>query len=277
MLVIALTPIFAIIFIGFCLSRIPLFGQPIWENIEKLTYYIFFPALLVLRLSESRFDWSELGDIALIVGLALFVVSVLIIAFHKFIASDLATLSSVYQGTIRFNTYIGLALLEALYGNRGITVAVLVIAVFIPLVNILSVASLGLQGGKGARRIFVVIGAVVTNPLVIACLIGLVISYTGFDIPDLAQDSIDILSQPALPLGLLVVGAGIRFGAISEQSWQLCLAVVNKQLVFPGIVLAACLLFEIFTELFNVVCERRGRNTAGGSKEHCVKTQFLHV
>jgi malonate transporter len=245
MLVIALTPIFAIIFIGFCLSRIPLFGQPIWENIEKLTYYIFFPALLVLRLSESRFDWSELGDIALIVGLALFVVSVLIIAFHKFIASDLATLSSVYQGTIRFNTYIGLALLEALYGNRGITVAVLVIAVFIPLVNILSVASLGLQGGKGARRIFVVIGAVVTNPLVIACLIGLVISYTGFDIPDLAQDTIDILSQPALPLGLLVVGAGIRFGAISEQSWQLCLAVVNKQLVFPGIVLAACLLFEI--------------------------------
>ena len=245
MLIIALTPIFVIIFVGFCLSRVPLFGQSIWEHIEKLTYYLFFPALLVLRLSESRFDWSELGYIALVIGLALFIVTVLIAAFHKFIASDLASLSSIYQGTIRFNTYIGLALLEALYGSRGITVAVLVIAIFIPFVNILSVASLGLQGGKGAKRIFVVIGAVVTNPLVIACLIGLGISYTGFNIPNLARDSLDILSQPALPLGLLAVGAGIRFGTIGEQSLQLCVAVVNKQVVFPGTVLAACLLLEI--------------------------------
>ncbi len=241
----ALTPIFAIFFIGFCLSRLPLFGQSVWEDIEKLTYYLFFPALLVLRLSESRFDWVEIGDIALVIGMALIVITLFVVALNKFIARDLSTLSSVYQGTIRFNTYIGLALLEALYGDHGITMAALVIAVFIPLVNILSVASLSLGNDKDANKVFVVVGAFLTNPLVIACLVGLGLSYASFNIPDLVLGSINILSQPALPLGLLAVGAGIRFVTIGEQSWQLCLAVVSKQFIFPGVVLASCLLFAV--------------------------------
>ncbi|NKB33848.1 MAG: AEC family transporter [Pseudomonadales bacterium] len=245
MLVTALTPIFAIILIGFCLSRLPLFSQSVWADVKKLTYYLFFPALLVLRLSESRFDWDEITDITLVIGLSLIVVTVLFVALHNFIAGDLSTLSSVYQGTIRFNTYIGLALIEALYGDRGITVAALCIAVYIPLVNVLSVASLSLQGESSAKRVFIITGAVVTNPLVIACLTGLAISFGGYNLPNLLRASIEILSQPALPLGLLAVGAGIRFIALGEQTWQLVIAVANKQLLFPGLVLAACILFEV--------------------------------
>jgi malonate transporter len=84
----------------------------------------------------------------------------------------------------------------------------------------------------------------VTNPLVLACLAGIAISYASFDIPSLAESVLEILSQPALPIGLLAVGAGISFVALGEQSWQLLVAVINKLAVLPGLVLAACLLFE---------------------------------
>lgn len=171
MLVNALAPIFAIILVGFSLSRLPIFNQSAWADIEKLTYYLFFPSLLVLRLSESRFDSEQLLQIFLIIGLALLAISLLFIALKKFIAADLASLSSVYQGTVRFNTYIGLALLEALFGDQGVTVAALCIAIYIPLANILSVASLSLQGSEGDKRVMIIAGAVVTNPLVIACLL----------------------------------------------------------------------------------------------------------
>jgi predicted permease len=80
--------------------------------------------------------------------------------------------------------------------------------------------------------------------LVLACVAGIVISYTGFTIPSLAESVIEILSQPALPIGLLAVGAGIRFVTLKEQSWQLLVAVINKLAVFPALVLAACVLFE---------------------------------
>ena len=240
----ALTPIFAIIVLGFLISRTPLSSQAVWSELERLTYYIFFPALLVLRLSASSFDWQDIGDISKVIGLALSVITVLILSLRKLVSSDFASLSSVYQGSIRFNTYIGLACIDVLYGDRGLTTAALCLAIYIPLVNILCVASLTGGGEGGTKRISRVINSVATNPLVLACVAGIVISYTGFTIPSLAESVIEILSQPALPIGLLAVGAGIRFVTLKEQSWQLLVAVINKLAVFPALVLAACVLFE---------------------------------
>jgi predicted permease len=244
MILSALTPIFAIIVLGFLISRTPLSSQAVWSELERLTYYIFFPALLVLRLSASSFDWQDIGDISKVIGLALSVITVLILSLQKLVSSDFASLSSVYQGSIRFNTYIGLACIDVLYGDRGLTTAALCLAIYIPLVNILCVASLTGGGEGGTKRISRVINSVATNPLVLACVAGIVISYTGFTIPSLAESVIEILSQPALPIGLLAVGAGIRFVTLKEQSWQLLVAVINKLAVFPALVLAACVLFE---------------------------------
>ena len=244
MILSALTPIFAIIVLGFLISRTPLSSQAVWSELERLTYYIFFPALLVLRLSASSFDWQDIGDISKVIGLALSVITVLILSLRKLVSSDFASLSSVYQGSIRFNTYIGLACIDVLYGDRGLTTAALCLAIYIPLVNILCVASLTGGGKGGTKRISRVINSVATNPLVLACVAGIVISYTGFTIPSLAESVIEILSQPALPIGLLAVGAGIRFVTLGEQSWQLLVAVINKLAVFPGLVLASCVLFE---------------------------------
>ena len=244
MILSALTPIFAIIVLGFLISRTPLSSQAVWSELERLTYYIFFPALLVLRLSASSFDWQDIGDISKVIGLALSAITVLILSLRKLVSSDFASLSSVYQGSIRFNTYIGLACIDVLYGDRGLTTAALCLAIYIPLVNILCVASLTGGGEGGTKRISRVINSVATNPLVLACVAGIVISYTGFTIPSLAESVIEILSQPALPIGLLAVGAGIRFVTLKEQSWQLLVAVINKLAVFPALVLAACVLFE---------------------------------
>ena len=154
-------------------------------------------------------------------------------------------MSSVYQGSIRFNTYIGLATIDLLFGDRGLTTAALCLAVYIPLVNILSVISLSLQGETGAKRVYTVVGSVLSNPLVIACAVGCTISYNNFSIPSVFESVLEILSQTALPLGLLAVGAGIRFISIGEQSWQLAVATLNKLVIFPTLVLLCCILFEL--------------------------------
>jgi hypothetical protein len=244
MILSALTPIFAIILLGFLISRTPISSQAVWSELERLTYYIFLPALLVLRLSASNFDLQDIGNISEAIGLALFLITVLVLVLRKLVSSDSASLSSIYQGSIRFNTYIGLACIDVLYGDRGLTTAALCLAIYIPLVNVLCVVSLTGGGEGGAKRISRIINSVATNPLVLACVTGIAISYTGFNIPSLAESVIEILSQPALPIGLLAVGAGIRFVSLGEQSWQLLVAAINKLAVFPGLVLAACLLFE---------------------------------
>lgn len=238
-----MTPIFAIILLGFLISRTPISSQEVWQGLERLTYYLFFPALLVSRLSQTNFEVNELLEIGYVLGFALFVFTILFIGLRKFIARNQGSLSSVYQGSIRFNTYIGLACVEALYGDNGLTLAALCLVVYIPLVNFLSVISISASGG--GNRWVVVTGSVLTNPLVLACLIGMGLSFYNMEVPDLGWEIIEVLSRPALPLGLLAVGAGIHFVAFGDQTWQLVVALFCKLLAFPALVVVATLLFKM--------------------------------
>ncbi len=249
----ALLPIFSIIVIGFVLSRLPVSSPSGWAEIERFTYYLFFPSLLVLRLADSSFDWEMLGSIAAVAFAALAILTVLIVGVREFIADDLASMSSIYQGSIRFNTYIGLAVIDSLFGDRGLSAAALGLAVYVPLVNILSVIALSLRGESGAKRMYIIVGSVLSNPLVLACGTGIALSYSNFSIPDLARSLLQILSQPALPLGLLAVGAGIKFISLGEQSWQLFVAIVNKLLLLPGIVLLVCIAMDLNSLLATVL------------------------
>ncbi len=240
----ALFPIFAIILLGFLISRTPISSPSVWEGLERLTYYLFFPALLVGRLSATSFDADELLAIAFVLGFSLFVFTILFAGLRAFIAKEQGSLSSVYQGSIRFNTYIGLACIEALYGDTGLTLAALCLVVYIPAVNVLSVVSLTASGGGGNRSV-VAVGSILTNPLVLACLAGLGLSLWDPSIPELGWEIVEVLSQPALPLGLLAVGAGIRFVALGDQTWQLIVAVFCKLLAFPALVVVGTLLFQV--------------------------------
>lgn len=240
----ALFPIFAIILLGFLISRTPISSPSVWEGLERLTYYLFFPALLVGRLSATSFDADELLAIAFVLGFSLFVFTILFTGLRAFIAKEQGSLSSVYQGSIRFNTYIGLACIEALYGDAGLTLAALCLVVYIPAVNVLSVVSLTASGGGGNRAV-VAVGSILTNPLVLACLAGLGLSLWDPSIPELGWGIVEVLSQPALPLGLLAVGAGIRFVTLGDQTWQLIVAVFCKLLAFPALVVVGTLLFQV--------------------------------
>ena len=252
MIIEPLIPIFCIIVLGFAVSRTPVSSRSVWEGLERLTYYLFFPALLISRLSVTRFEEAKLLDIGLSLGLALLVFTLLFAGLHRFIAERRDSLGSVYQGGIRFNTYIGLACIEAIYGDTGLTLAALCLLVYIPVVNVLSVIALTAQG-RERNRITLVTGSVLTNPLVLACLIGTVLGLYEVDVPEIVLELLDTLSQPALPLGLLAVGAGIRFMAFGRQSWQLAVAVLGKLLVFPALVAVATQLFRVSPDLAAVL------------------------
>ena len=252
MIIEPLIPIFCIIVLGFAVSRTPVSSRSVWEGLERLTYYLFFPALLISRLSATRFEAAKLLDIGLSLGLALLVFTLLFAGLHRFIAERGDSLGSVYQGGIRFNTYIGLACIEAIYGDTGLTLAALCLLVYIPVVNVLSVIALTAQGREG-NRITLVTGSVLTNPLVLACMIGTVLGLYEVDVPEIVLELLDALSQPALPLGLLAVGAGIRFMAFVRQSWQLAVAVLGKLVVFPALVAVATQLFRVSPDLAAVL------------------------
>lgn len=236
-----LLPIFALIGLGYGLRRARLVDGSVWAGLERLIYFVFFPALLVHRLAAADFAVLALGPLALAVVLAVLAVSILAMAARRPLALDGPRHAVVFMAASRFNTYVGIAAAEILWGSAGAATAAIILAVWVPLVNVLSVIVLLRHGerpwtGRVSAR---VVREVAGNPIILACLLGVAIGWSGIALPWLPDRLLALLAAAALPLGLLTVGAGLEFAALGVRRRPLAIAVGAKLALMPAVMLAA--------------------------------------
>ncbi|MEZ5583399.1 MAG: hypothetical protein R3F37_12235 [Candidatus Competibacteraceae bacterium] len=144
----ALGPIFSLILLGFGLKLYRFPGEAFWPAAEQLTYFVLFPALLVHRLALAELGDYAVGPFASVLVAGLLLATLLLFLLRPLLGVDGPAFSSVYQGGIRFNTYVGLAAAGALFHLPGSTLAALAMAVLIPLINVLCVGVLTHAAGK---------------------------------------------------------------------------------------------------------------------------------
>jgi predicted permease len=155
-----------------------------------------------------------------------------------------AAFSSVLQGGIRCNTYVGLAAGSALFGALGLTIMGLVVFVVVTTVNAISVVALTHYGRRGAGRRELV-GALARNPLILACVLGFAGNALGAELPSVAYDALDILARASLTLGLLCVGAGLEVAHLGRARLAAAVTAALKLLVMPAATALACRLAGI--------------------------------
>lgn len=120
-----------------------------------------------------------------------------------------AVYTSVVQGGLRFNTYIGLALVAPLYGPAGLEVAALVVGLMVATINVLCVSAFALCLHDGSPKALAVVRQLVRNPLLIAAALGLTMQAAGLGLPVGIGGLADALGAAALPLGVMAVGAAL--------------------------------------------------------------------
>ncbi|KAA9005961.1 AEC family transporter [Histidinibacterium aquaticum] len=208
MLVITIWPIFALICLGYVLFCIGFPSESFWAAAERLNYFVLFPALLVSSLAEAPvYDPAVLRlGAAAIVTILLGAAAVAL--FRRIRPMPARRYGPVLQGVVRFNTYLGLSILAVLAGSEGIERAAIYLAVSVPLVNVLAI--LALSGGEASRHPLDLLRTVLTNPLILACLMGGGLALAGIGLPLGTGDFLSLLGQASLPLGLLCVGAALR-------------------------------------------------------------------
>lgn len=211
----ALGPIVALILLGLGLRRMGFPGDGFWPAAERFTYFILFPALLVHHLSLARLGDYAVRSVAAVIVALLLGMTAVVYTIRPWLTVDGPGFTSVYQGVIRFNTYVGLAVVFAVFHTEGGTVAALVMAIMIPLINVLCVLVLVAHVG-GAVTVGGVVRGLVTNPLILACLLGIGLNVTGIGLPWGSVAVLEILARAALPLGLLAVGAGLRLDGLAQ-------------------------------------------------------------
>lgn len=237
--VLALIPTFLLIALGFAMKRGRFVPDAFWAPAEKTTYYITFPALLLASTARAPLADMAWGPLmAVNAGAILVVFTVMTLARPLFKVGP-AAFTSMIQGSIRPNTYLGLAAAASLYGEAGVALTAICIASVVPLVNMLAVATLvrcvGTDGTASRRqRLGQTARGIVTNPLILACLLGMALNGLGIGMPEIVIGPfLDILGSAALPLGLLAVGAGLAPTAIATTGRPVLIASAAKLLGVP--------------------------------------------
>ncbi|NVK44329.1 MAG: AEC family transporter [Oceanospirillaceae bacterium] len=235
-MLVLLWPVFALLMLGVLARRLDFPGEAFWPLAEKATYFVLFPVLLVSRLSQADISAVSVAAIGVAVLLLLLAGSACCYLLRPLLRLPGPSFTSFYQGAMRFNTYVGLATVAALHGAPGVAVSAVIIAFMIPLLNVLCVLVLSYHAGAAAG-LGPVLRNLVRNPLILACLLGMVLNYSGIGMPALVRPVADLLGQMALPLGLLAVGAGLSLRALRSVGPALVAASSVKLLLFPLIAL----------------------------------------
>ncbi len=202
-----LLPDFALIAVGAVLRRFFGLGDGFWPGVEKLVYFVLFPALLFQALARSSVDVGAMGPL-LAVGLLTMAGGLLLgLAGRRLIGLDAIAFASRLQCAYRFNTYIGIAVAGKLAGAAGVATMGALCGAMVPFANMAAVAMLARHGqGRLGREL-------ARNPLILATLAGLAFNFSGVQLPAPLFPFLQRLADAAVTLGLLAVGAALRAGA----------------------------------------------------------------
>ena len=224
-------PNFALIVAGLALARGFDYGRDFWSGLEKLVYFVLFPALLFRSLAAARIDLATAGVLvgaaAAFTGAA-FALSLLA---GPVLRLDRKLLAAGSQCGYRFNTYIALAVAGSLFGNAGVALVALILGAMIPLANFAAVAVLARHGERGF------VAELVRHPLVVSSLAGFAWNAAGLRLPGFADQTLSLLGQSSLPAGLLCVGAAMRLegGASGREAAAHAWWLAVKLVATPGI------------------------------------------
>lgn len=249
----ALIPIFSLILIGYFFKKIKFPSNDFWASADKLTYYILMPSLLVYKLSTANLENLDALDFLFTGNITILVVLLLCILINIKLNTSGASFSSVVQGSVRFNTYVFLALISSVYGDEGLALGALLITFAIPLINVIAITIFAVYVNDKKATFFGLVKSIVANPLIIACVLGGSINYFDLMMPIIAENTFKILSSAALPMGLLSVGFSLELKAIKDAKLDLFVAVFLKLFVTPVLMFLIGRYFTLDTLFLSIV------------------------
>jgi malonate transporter len=244
----ALLPVFLLIVLGFVLKRSLMRLDTQWHGLERLTYYVLFPTLLIQTLVKADLSDVPVAGVGGALLLSALLMSLLCLALRPLLSRwsiDGPAFTSIFQGATRWQTFVALAVSGNLFGNTGLALASVAMVAIIPLVNVFSVSVLAHYASPEKQSVRAIVMTVAQNPLIWACVIGLVVNVTHLPLPKVWHDVAEALGRSSLGIGLLVTGAGLHLEGLFRPSLAASIAVFLKLVLMPVLGIALALWFGI--------------------------------
>ncbi|MFD6168750.1 AEC family transporter [Streptomyces coeruleorubidus] len=240
----ALVPVVLLIALGWALKRSMITVESFWSEAERLSYRVLLPALFLHSLATADTEDLPVGALAGALIASTVAVAVLVIACKPLMRLKGDAFTSVFQGSIRFNNYIGVTIAAGLFGTEGVAFAAVCNAAIVPTVNVLCVLVFA-WFGTARLRFSGVVRQLVTNPLILACLGGILLQTLDVSLPPGIEPALRALGAASMPLGLLCIGAALRFGTARSWTAPILTSSSAKFALMPAATFLAAQLFGL--------------------------------
>jgi predicted permease len=210
----ALVPVFMLIVTGVLARRLLVTEDAHWIGLERLVYYVLFPALLIVTLARADLTRVPVAEVGGALLAAILIMSLICLALRSVLARGLGVdgpaFTSIFQGATRWQTFIALAVAGSLFGELGLALASVGAVAMIPVLNVINVWVLAHYASPTKPRWGGIALAIAKNPFIWSCIIGIALNVARAPIPAVVFAYGDALGRASLALGLLLVGAGLH-------------------------------------------------------------------
>jgi predicted permease len=237
----ALAPLFIISALGYALANLKFGSEEMWHALDHITFYILFPALLAKTLMRADLGSVPASDFVFVSIGSITIMAAIIVTSYLALRRPIPgpAFTSVFQGVLRFQSTIAVAISAALFGEKGLTFAALSVASLVPIVQFYTVLVLLIFGrGNEGVRILPVLKRLALNPLTLACLLGLILNAAG--VPGFVYETFSVLGTASIALTLLAVGAGLNLAGAHVSQRLVAANMAIRLIGMPLLVLFLC-------------------------------------
>lgn len=222
-------PDFLLILLGWILHHKVGFPKAFFTELEKLIYYVLFPALLLQSILKAPITATTAGDMLIAAAGLAAAGYVLAMLVGRLTRAPAIALASSAQCAFRFNTYLGLALAYGLGGVAGQSIMALIVGLSVPIVNVLAVYALARHQKTN------ILAALIRNPLFLSTVAGLAGNLGGVELPGPIDSTLGRLGAAAIALGILCIGPSLSWQASRNLGALISSMVTVKLVAMPPI------------------------------------------
>jgi hypothetical protein len=240
----ALVPVILLVALGQLLVRRGFVPPEAFRSLDRLSFLVLLPALIIRALANAEFDGAPWAMIAALIA-AQVVMGAFGLTARLWPGMSGPAAGTIIQSNVRWNTIIGLSLGGLLFGDEGLALVSLAAAAMIPVANVISVYALvshaERQPGERPKPLL----ALTRNPLIWACLIGIALASFHVHLPVIADETLKMLANAAIALGLLSAGAGVDLGALTRAGLRTFTWSLVRLIGLPAVTLGIGLLIGL--------------------------------
>lgn len=230
-------PLFLTMALGYFLKLIRMFDKNLLDSMNNLVFKAFLPVLLFSNIYKTNLDGALNTKLIIFAFFAVIGIFLIVTLLVPLMEKDNRKRGVMIQGMFRSNFVIfGLTVASAMYDESTVGIIAILVGIIIPTFNVLAVVCLEMfRGGK--LNFKQLTKGVITNPLIIASVIGICFLYSGFKLPTAIENSINDIAKIATPLSLILLGGSFAFKDVKKYLKPMLITVIGRLAVVPGIVI----------------------------------------